>query len=102
LLTFLMLQLSERLLGRLFTQALSAILDSIAEVINANAIPRLLALNGMEAGSLPQLVHDKVEDVDLAKLGRFISDITRANISLSGDEKLENHLRTAADLPKRG
>jgi len=88
--------------NKLFTQALSAILDSIAEVINANAIPRLLALNGMEAGSLPQLVHDKVEDVDLAKLGRFISDITRANISLSGDEKLENHLRTAADLPKRG
>ena len=87
--------------NKLFTQALSAILDSIAEVINSHAIPRLLALNGMEAGSLPQLVHDKVEDVDLAKLGRFILDIARANISLSGDEELENHLRTAADLPKR-
>lgn len=87
----------------LFASALGAILKSIAEPLNRFAIPRLMAVNGwkLKPEDLPQLVPGDVETPDLGELGSFVTALAGAGMPLFPDEKLENYLRTAANLPKR-
>lgn len=82
---------------KMFYQALSAILDNIAETINSQAVPLLFELNGWELDELPYLAHGKVESVGLAALGNFVRVLVEAGVKI--DHRLENHLRSLADLP---
>lgn len=83
----------------LFTEAISAWLDSIADVINRQAIPRLLRLNGLSTDNPPLLKFGNIGKIDLTGLGDFIQKLSGAGMTLFPDEELENHLRQQADLP---
>lgn len=83
----------------LFTAALQTWLDSIAEVINTYAIPRLLRLNGRAPAEGPRLVWGKVKQVDLEALGTMIQKLSASGARLFPSRKLEDHLLEVMGLP---
>lgn len=83
----------------LFSTAVGAWLDSIADVINRHAIPRLLRLNGIQVEKLPELIHGDLEKISLEALSAFITAMNGAGMPLFPDQDLENYLRQQADLP---
>jgi len=86
----------------LFAIALGTILDSIADVINTKAVPRLFALNDFgDLTDLPKFVHDDVESPDLEALGSYIERLSGAAMPLFPDDGLEEYLRSAAHLPAK-
>ena len=87
--------------ARLFSIALNAWLDSIANVLNRFAVPRLWKFNGFPLDRLPRIVHGKVETPDLQELAKFIAALSGAGMPLFPDDALENMLRDYADLPKK-
>jgi len=86
----------------LFGLAIGAILDSITEVLNTYAVPRLFALNSFQGLSgLPRLAHGDVESPDLKELGEYINALSGAGVSLFPDDQLENYLRGVASFPEK-
>lgn len=85
----------------LFTTALSAFMDIIAEEINLNAIPRLVLLNGWDLKYVPTLQHGKIEAADLGKLGDFIKKLADSGMQMfpTEDGELEAYLLKQAGLP---
>jgi len=89
--------------ARMFYQAITAVLDNIAETINSQAVPALFELNPWwDLDELPYLAHGKVEIPNLQLLGEFIERMARAGMRLFPDDRLEDHLRGLADLPLKG
>lgn len=84
-----------------FTNALDAILESIASVFNMHAIPRLLAINGITVNIPPRLAYESTGTQDLGVLGAFITAVAGAGMPLFPDDNLENHLRKVAKLPEK-
>lgn len=83
----------------MFATALGAWMDSIADVFNRHAIPKLLKLNNFGVKEYPQIVHGDIESVDLKDLSQFITSMSGAGAQLFPDEELENHLRKQAGMP---
>lgn len=69
----------------MFGTALGAWLDSISDVINRHAIPRLGRLNGMPPESMPKLAHEDIEAIDIKELGEFIKNLAGSGVSITGD-----------------
>lgn len=85
----------------LFGGALEAWTDSIAEVFNRNAIPRLIDLNGFQGlTDYPKLVHGKIDGPTIQELGSFIKDITGSGFDFT-EEEVDEHLRRVSGLPAR-
>lgn len=84
----------------LFTSAVQQIAQSIADVFNDHAIPRLFALNGMPTDRLPKVKVGEITHVDLGVLGDFISKMASAG-AMQPDAELDNFLRDLANLPPR-
>lgn len=84
---------------QLFAVAIGAWLDSIAEIFNRFAIPRLLELNAFAFTEVPKLVHGDIESIDIDKLGDFVVKLATAGVFL-GDEATVRHLRLQAGLPE--
>jgi hypothetical protein len=82
----------------LWMMTIEAIAESIAQVINTHAIPRLLKLNGMVTDKLPKLVYGSIENVNLGELGIFLKQAADAGL-LIPDLGLEEYIRNVADLP---
>lgn len=82
----------------LWMMAVDALAKSIAEVVNAHAIPRLLRLNGMKVERPPRLVYGAVEQTDLKALATYVKSLTDAG-AITPDPSLEAHLRELGDLP---
>lgn len=82
----------------LFSVALGAWLDSICDVVNRFAIPRLLKLNAMPAASAPKLTHGDVEDFSLEELANYVSTLSSAGIPFNSPEVV-THLYGKARLP---
>ena len=82
----------------LWTMAVDSLCKTIADTINAHAIPRLLRLNGMDTARCPSLVYSEVAHVDLTEISDFVSKMTAAGV-LVPDPALEDHLRDLAGLP---
>lgn len=82
----------------LWTVAVDAIAKSIAEVVNQHAIPRLLRLNGIDDATPPILTYGEVGDVDIAQVGKYVTDLINAGI-VQPDAKLESYMRDLAGLP---
>jgi hypothetical protein len=82
----------------LWSMAVDAIAKSIAEVINTHAIPRLLALNGMNVETPPFLAYGEVSHVDLGEIGDFVQKLTAAGVIMP-DPTLESYMRDVAGLP---
>lgn len=83
----------------LWTLAVDSIAKSIAEVVNAHAIPRLLKLNAMRVDKLPYLTYGQVNSVELIEVADFVSKLAAAGVIMP-DRELEAHLRNMADLPE--
>ncbi len=83
----------------LFLVGLGTIAREIKSVFNRHAIPRVLALNGINVENPPHFEHSAIEHVDLAVLGEFLGKLTAAGMPLFPDEDLENVLRDMASLP---
>lgn len=85
-----------------FGVALGAFLDTICEVFNRTAIPKLIDLNaGAFEGitDYPKLVSGDIETPDLDKLGTFIKNTVMSG-AVTPDENLENHIRRTAGFPE--
>lgn len=83
----------------LFTSAIEAILSAIADVINMNAIPRLLELNGEDPALSPKLTFGKLGAVSLTEVANMITSMSTAGFDLSTDAQMEDSLRQKAGLP---
>lgn len=84
-----------------FFLAISAYLDTIADVINNQAIPRLIKLNGEHFKGItgyPKLIHTNVEKRDLTALSDYVSKLVSIG-AMDVDEELQKYLRQEADLP---
>lgn len=84
----------------LFRASINSIAQSIADVLNRYAIPRLFALNGWKLDQLPQIVPGDVDPPDLTQLSSFMGQMTAAGVQWFPDPELEKFLRSAARLPK--
>ena len=87
--------------SQLFTVAIGAFLDMIAEVFNNKAIPDLIDMNGDHFRNIteyPQLIHGEIENRDLGELGTFLKDMTGVGL-ITPDEQLEAYIRDAAKVP---
>jgi hypothetical protein len=87
----------------MFSMAIGAYLDIIAEAFNNQAIPRLFDLNADAFKGMtdyPKLVHGDVETPDLSQLSSFIKEMTGVGIIIP-DENLENYIRRVGNLPEK-
>lgn len=82
----------------LFALTLGGLLDQVQEVINAHAIPDLIAFNGWPRALAPRLRHGDFEKPDLAALATFVTTLTSAGL-IRADPELERRLRELGDLP---
>ena len=76
----------------LFLDGINAWLDRVGDVFTRFAVPRLLALNGLE-GQAPELRHSKVEKVDLETLVASMQGLAAMGAYLFPDPELENQIR---------
>ena len=83
----------------MFKTALQAWLTSVAGVINAHAIPRLLRLNGMNVALAPTVEFGAVGDVDIETIIAFVKDMGAAGMQFFPSPELENKLRGVVGLP---
>jgi hypothetical protein len=83
----------------LFSTALSAMMDVIAEEVNQAAIPKLVLLNGWSLDLVPTLQHGKIEGADLSALGNFINQLASSGMQIFPNEPLETYLLKQAGLP---
>ena len=85
--------------SNMFKTALEAWLESVAGVINAHAIPRLLRLNGMDTRLAPRVAFGAVGAVDVDVLIQWVSGMAAAGMKLFPAPELENKLRGDVGLP---
>lgn len=64
----------------LLATAIGAILDTICDVINRQALPRLWRLNAMPLATLPHLAHGDVEAVDIGELSQGVLRLSQAGL----------------------
>lgn len=83
----------------LFSTAIGAFLDIIADVFNRYAIPRLFALNDFKVSDFPKIAHGDLGSVDLKELGDYIQKLSQAGMPLFPNQELEKHLIEVAGLP---
>ena len=88
---------------KIFALAIGSYLDSICEVFNNQAIPRLIDLNGEHFKGItdyPTMEHGDIEDTDLMAFSTFLKDMIGIGV-LQPDEALEDEVRRVGGLPER-
>jgi hypothetical protein len=86
--------------GDIFTLAVSAFLDSIADIFNRHGISRLMALNSFpRASGLPHMTFSTVGVPDLDQLSNYVNRLVDKQV-IRPDDELERHLRQTAGLPE--
>jgi hypothetical protein len=81
----------------IFSNAMSAWLDTICDTVNRRAIPKLMRLNGKPTSNAPYLTHGNVQKISLPELGEYVSKLSGANILFSDEEAA--YLKRQADIP---
>lgn len=81
----------------LFLVAIDSWLGEIGSVMNAYAIPRLIAMNGVDPRYAPTLVHDEVKQVDIAAIADFVQKATASGALM--DPNLDEWLREQIGAP---
>jgi hypothetical protein len=85
----------------LFAVATGAWLDSIAAILNRQAVPRLLRLNGINVEDPPKIMHGDIESPDLQKMAAYMQTLSGIGMPLFPDDTLEAWLREIAGLPEK-
>lgn len=83
----------------LFTKALDTWANSIAEVFNRFAIPRLCELNDIAPADYPTLHFGNVREVSLQVLGQFLAQAKSAGMAMFPSRSTEDALYRLAGLP---
>jgi hypothetical protein len=86
----------------LLARCMKGLLDIEASVINRQAIPRLLKLNGMDVLKAPTVRHTGVSEDNVMELANFIKTLADAGVLVFPDEILTQHLYQIAKLPIEG
>ena len=76
-------------------------MDSICDVINQHAIPKVLELNGMDTTRPPKFEHGDIEGENLEELSNFVARLMSVG-ALTPDPETEQHLRGVGRLPVTG
>jgi hypothetical protein len=84
--------------GGLMQQALGAHLDMIGDAITSQEVPRLLEHNGMNTALAPTIAHEDVENVDLTRLGTYLTNLATAGL-LQDTPELRVFVHEIAGLP---
>lgn len=84
----------------LFSTAIGAYLDIVADTFNRYAVERLLAFNDFQISDYPKIVHGDMESVDLKELGDYIAKLAQSGYPLFPNAELEKHLMKVANLPE--
>lgn len=82
----------------LIGRAISAILASIASVINRHEVPRLYRLNAWKSESPCLIKPGDAENVDLKVMGAYVRALVSVG-AITPDERLESFLRLAGGIP---
>jgi hypothetical protein len=83
----------------MFTFALNTWAAEIAGVLNRYAVPRLMALNGMDPRRRPTFQPGEVQAPDLGALADYVTKLAGSGVPLFPDPELEGYLRRVAKLP---
>jgi hypothetical protein len=84
--------------GGFFQQAIGAHLDTIAQIINEQAILPLIRYNGWDDQLAPMLVHGDIESADLERIGAYLVNLSTAGM-LADTPELRAFLHEVAGLP---
>lgn len=87
----------------MFGLAIGAFLDTVCEVFNNQAIPRLIQMNQEHFKGIteyPKMIHSDVETPNLAEVSQYIKDMTSVGV-LIPDEGLEDWVRRTGNLPDK-
>lgn len=84
----------------IFRAALNVITDSIADVFNRHAIPRLFEINAWKLDELPRIVPNNVDPPNLTELTTFMTGMASMGMEFFPDPDLEKFLRETAHLPE--
>lgn len=84
----------------IFRSALNSITETIADVFNRHAVPRLFELNAWKLDQLPEIVPNNVDPPNLAELGAFMTQMAGLGMEFFPDADLEKFLREIAHLPE--
>lgn len=84
----------------IFRTALNAICDSIAQVLNRHAIPKLLRLNGFQVENMPTIKPLDVDAPDITQLGAFMSQMAGLGMQWFPNADMESFIRKSARLPE--
>jgi hypothetical protein len=84
---------------QIFSLAIGAFMDSVAAVMNRIAIPRLLAMNGMDLDLAPKLVAGEIGVRDLEELADYVQKLSAGGLTFF-DKETEDYLRKVGRLPK--
>lgn len=83
----------------LFASGLETFLDSIQDVFNKYAIPRLIQINAFPGLTrFPKLIHGEVESPDLRELARYIDVLANRGIPILNERTIDQ-LKEVASLP---
>jgi len=83
----------------LFSLAIKAIMDSIDDVLNRFAIPRLMRANGWPLGAAPHHEFGDIETDESPEFASAIAQLTSAGALVTG-RKLEEYIRTRLGIPE--
>jgi hypothetical protein len=85
----------------MFAMTISTILDSICQVFNSYAVPRLAQLNpDVNPETLPKLVHGDVNTALISDVGIFLNNVARGGVEIPNDVQFRNALWDMVGLPK--
>ena len=84
----------------IFETGLNSIANTIADVFNRDAIPKLFALNNVQPDALPKIVPNNVNPPDLTQLAGFMQAMAAVGVQWFPDPVLEAFVRDAAELPE--
>lgn len=85
----------------MFTTALEAFLDIVADVANTFAVPRLMQLNGEDPAMSPIISHGKLETVTLEQIAAIITALSGAGDDLFPDTSLSDWVRDKFGAPPK-
>jgi hypothetical protein len=83
----------------LFMQACEGWLNSIAAVLNRNALPRLFYLNADDPDLIPEIKPDMATQLEPNALGNLILHLGQAGMPLFPDPALEDWIRDSMGMP---
>lgn len=81
----------------LLASALQSQLDTISDVFNTKAIPKLFKLNGMSISIAPSIVPGQIATPALKEVALVLRSM---GLNIAGDKEIQDHLRRVLDFPE--